>query len=70
MIFGKLKMYAVALGGLFFLILGAFFKGRSSQIKKHEREQLIRYQQTRQRMDGAEITRTANDARKWLENRK
>lgn len=66
----RLKIYAAAVAGFVALMVGAFFRGKS-QAKEEARDKANQdHIETRDRIDNAETSDNADDARDWLHNRK
>ena len=66
MIFGRVKLWLAGAGAFALALLAAYMKGRAAKARDVEREMLVDYQETRERMDEVDIPGNAADARKWL----
>lgn len=68
--FLRLKLMVLGVIGSLALLYTAYAKGRASQREKEIKKTLENYKNTRERIDEANsVTRTSDDARKWLRNR-
>lgn len=65
----RLKLWLSAAGALVLSLLAAYMKGRAAKARDVEHEMLVDYQETRERMDEADIPNNAADAKRWLHER-
>ena len=72
MIFGKLKLVLLGVGGFLAALLAAYMRGRQAQAQADKiiKQQLEIYKDTRGRIDEVnDVKRDADASRKWLRNR-
>lgn len=69
--FARIKLMLLGIAGSLVAIYAVYAKGRASQREIEAKKTLENYKETRERMDEATNTnRSADDARKWLRNRR
>lgn len=70
MIFGKLKLVLLGIGGFLAALLAAYMRGQQDRADKIIKQQLETYKDTRGRIDEVnDVKRDANASREWLRNR-
>ena len=70
MIFGKLKLILLGIGGFLAALLAAYMRGQQDRADKIIEKQLETYKDTRGRIDEVnDVKRDANASREWLRNR-
>jgi hypothetical protein len=72
MMFGRLKIAAIAVGSFVIAVFAAYLRGRSDKAAADEHEELEEYVETRQRMDesDAELGNDPAAADRFLHERK